>query len=181
MKSLTKALSKNGYLLAVISILIFSACKKENSTQQKEEEQLFAAAKSANAATPPFNIEVILRGEGNRFGNIKFRQDNDVAKIIILDTWVRDLEPNHEYLLQRAVDPINVVDGNCTSTTWLTLGKGLTPQSILTDDTGTGKEELWRDISAIATDSKFDIHFRIVDALSMTVVLNSDCYQYVVR
>ena len=41
--------------------------------------------------------------------------------------------------------------------------------------------ELWRDISAIATDSKFDIHFRIVDAVSMTVVLNSDCYQYVVR
>ena len=181
MKSLTKALSKNGYLLAVISILIFSACKKENSTQQKEEEEIFAAAKSANAETPPFNIEAILRGEGNRFGHIKFRQDNDVAKIIILDTWVRDLEPNHEYLLQRAVDAINVVDGNCTSTSWLTLGKGLTPQSILTDDTGTGKEELWRAVSAVPSGSKFDIHFQVIDAVSLVVVLNSDCYEYVVR
>ena len=181
MKSLNKPSSKNWILLAVISIFIFSACKKENSTQQKEEEQIFAAAKSANAKTPPFNIEVILRGEGNRFGNIKFRQDNDVAKIIILDTWVRDLEPNHEYLLQRAVDPINVVDGSCTSTSWLTLGKGLTPQSILTDDTGTAREELWRDVSVVATGSKFDIHFQVIDAVSLAVVLDSDCYKYVVR
>ena len=138
-------------------------------------------AETANAATPPFNIEAILRGDGNGFGHIKFRQDNDAAKIIILDTWVRDLEPNHEYLLQRAVDPINVVDGSCTSTSWLTLGKGLTPQSILTDDNGTGQEELWRDISTVPSGSAFDIHFRIVDAVSMAVVLDSDCYKYVVR
>jgi len=180
MKSLNNSSSKNSILLAIILIFIFSACKKENNPQQKEEET-FAAARSVNAETPPFNIEAILRGEGNRFGHIKFRQDNDVAKIIILDTWVRDLEPNHEYLLQRAVDPINVVDGNCTSTSWLTLGKGLTPQSILTDDTGTGKVELWRDVSVVATGSKFDIHFQVIDAVSLAVVLDSDCYEYVVR
>lgn len=180
MKSLNNSSSKNWILLAIILIFIFSACKKENNPQQKEEET-FAAARSVNAETPPFNIEAILRGEGNRFGHIKFRQDNDVAKIIILDTWVRDLEPNHEYLLQRAVDPINVVDGNCTSTSWLTLGKGLTPQSILTDDTGTGKVELWRDVSVVATGSKFDIHFQVIDAVSLAVVLDSDCYEYVVR
>ena len=96
-------------------------------------------------------------------------------------SWVRDLEPNHQYLLQRAVDAANVVDGNCTSTSWLTLGKGLTPQSILTDDSGKGDEELWRDVSAVASGTAFDIHFRIVDATTMTVVLTSDCYQYVVR
>jgi hypothetical protein len=79
------------------------------------------------------------------------------------------------------VDPINVVDGNCTSTTWLTLDIGLTPQSILTDNTGTGKEELWRDISVAATGSKFDIHFQVIDAVSLAVVLDSDCYEYVVR
>ena len=170
---------------AVLIFACFSicslACQKELSQKQQHEEEISSVARSVNAEAPPFNMEVILRGEGNRFGHVKFRQDNDVDKIINLDTWVRDLEPNHEYLLQRAVDAINQVDGNCTSTSWLTLGKGLTPQSILTDESGTGKEELWRNISAIATGSKFDIHFRIVDAVSMAVVLNSDCYQYVVR
>ena len=169
--------------LLLASVTLFNlSCQKEISTQQQQgEEELSSAAKSANAETPPFNLEVILRGEGKRFGHIKFRQDVDPSKIITLDTWVRDLEPNHDYLLQRAVDPINVVDGNCTSTSWLTLGKGLTPQSILTDENGTGREELWRNISMIPSGSTFDIHFRVVDATSMVVVLTSDCYQYVVR
>jgi hypothetical protein len=94
---------------------------------------------------------------------------------------VHNLLPNHEYLLQRAVDPINVVDGNCTSTTWLTLGKGLTPQSIFTDNDGNGTEELWRDVTAIPSGSKFDIHFQVIDAVSLAVVLTGNCYQYEVR
>jgi hypothetical protein len=165
------------YLLLTGTISIVS-CRKENSKQQQKEEAVSSTSSNAIAETPPFNLEVILRGEGNRFGHVKFRQDVDPAKIITLGTWVRDLEPNHEYLLQRAVDP---ADGTCTSTSWLTLGKGLTPQSILTDADGTGNEELWRDVSAVATGSKFDIHFRVIDAESMAVVLDSDCYQYVVR
>ena len=168
------------YILLTGTIFIVS-CQKEISDQQQKDEKLSAASPNANAEIPPFNIEVILRGEGKRFGHVKFRQDVDPAKIITLDTWVRGLEPNHQYLLQRAVDAINVVDFNCTSTTWLTLGKGLTAQSILTDDNGTGKEELWRDVSSVAAGSKFDIHFRVIDAVSMAVVLDSDCYQYVVR
>src|SRR5215467_285400 len=84
--------------------------------------------------TPNFNLEAVLRGDG--FGLIKFRQPNDGSFIINLDVWVRGLQPNTSYLLQRAVDTI--VDDNCTSTAWLTLGKGLQPQSIVTDDTGTG-------------------------------------------
>jgi hypothetical protein len=111
--------------------------------------------------------------------NWKFRQDNDAAKIITLDTWVRDLKPNHEYLLQRAMD--TNFDGNCTGTAWLTLGMGLTPQSIITDDKGTGQEELWRDVSALATGATFDIHFQIIDAVTSAVVLTSDCYQYTIR
>lgn len=171
-----------------ITVLLFTclsafnlSCQKDFSQKQQPSELAPSVASSPMAETPPFNIEAILRGEGDGFGHIKFRQDNDAAKIITLTTWVRGLAPNHEYLLQRAVDPINDVDGNCTSTSWLTLGKGLTPQSILTDEKGTATEELWRDISAIATGSGFDIHFRIVDAVSMAVVLNSDCYKYVVR
>jgi len=145
--------------------------------------------KDHDHAESPYDLDVILRGESNNSGHgqgnpsgfIKFRQDPDPDKIINLDIWVRDLEPNHEYLLQRAVDAINVVDGNCTSTSWLTLGKGLTPQSIFTNGSGNGNEALWRDITAIASGSAFDIHFRVVDAVNMNVVLTSDCYKYVVR
>jgi hypothetical protein len=165
--------------LTMLSLTVFTSCQKKSVLKpQLQEEFATAIAKSNN---PTFNLQVILRGEGNRFGLIKFRQDVDPSKIINLDTWVRDLEPDHQYLLQRAVDPANVNNDFCTSTSWLTLGKGLTPQSILTDDSGEGSEELWRDISMLASGTKFDIHFRIVDATTMAVVLTSDCYQYVVR
>jgi hypothetical protein len=167
-------------VLLLASLTLFTlACQKENTQKPQPQEEIATSIATAN--NPTFNLEVILRGEDGRFGHIKFRQDADPSKIIVLDTWVRDLEPNHQYLLQRAVDAANVVDGNCTSTSWLTLGKGLTPQSILTDDSGKGDEELWRDVSAVASGTAFDIHFRIVDATTMTVVLTSDCYQYVVR
>lgn len=146
----------------IMIVFTFSNCNKEPQLDQH------------------FDLDVALRG-GKSLGYIKFRQDPDPAKIITLDTWVTGLEPNHHYLLQRAVDAINMVDGNCTSTTWLTLGKGLVPQSILTDDQGKGSEEFWRDITAIPSGSTFDIHFQVVDAETMAVVLSSDCYDYQVR
>jgi hypothetical protein len=167
-----------GVLPTVILVLTLSCQKEASDELQLKQEN---AKSSVKAEVPPFNLEVILRGGGNQFGHIKFRQDVDAAKIISLEIWVRDLEPNHAYLLQRAVDAINVVDGNCTSTGWLTLGKGLIPQSILTDEKGTGNEYLWRDITAIPSGSHFDIHFRVIDATTLAVVLNSDCYDYVVR
>ena len=126
--------------------------------------------------TPSFNLEVILRGEG--FGHIKFRQPNDGTFIINLDVWVRDLAPNTSYLLQRAVD--TNVDDNCTSTAWLTLGKGLQPQSITTDDTGTGREELFRNVAAFPPGSEFDIHFQVIEEATGTVVLTSRCYQFTI-
>ncbi len=122
---------------------------------------------------------MVLRGKGNRSGHIHFRQDKDQAKIITLDIKVHHLEPNHEYLLQRAVDVI--LDENCTGTSWLTLGNGLTPQAIITDDKGNATEELWRNVTAIPSGATFDIHFRVIDAVSSMVVLTSDCYQYTVR
>lgn len=161
-------------------ILLFSlSCQKEAGYEMQPQKETNTA--SFRKAAPPFNLEVILRGEGDQFGHVKFRQDVDAAKIVTLEAWVRDLEPNHEYLLQRAVDLPNVVDGNCTSTSWLTLGKGLAPQSILTDDKGMGNESLWRDISAIPSGTGFDIHFRVVDKTTDAVVLDSDCYEYYVR
>ena len=125
--------------------------------------------------TPYFNLEVVLRGDG--FGLVKFRQPNDDAFIVNLDVWLRDLAPNTSYLLQRAVD--TNVDDNCTSTAWLTLGKGLQPQSITTDGTGTGREKLFR-ILPPSPGSEFDIHFRVIDEATSAVVLTSKCYQFTI-
>jgi hypothetical protein len=133
-----------------------------------------------SAALPDFNLEVILRGEGKSFGHVKFRQDNDEAQVIDLGVWVRDLAPNHAYYLQRAVD--TPADGSCSSTSWLTLGLGLSIQPIITDDKGTGQADFWRALpTTILKGTTFDIHFQVIDADNSAVVLSSDCYQYSVR
>ncbi len=150
-------------ILVVAVTIVFLSCNKEKQTQ----------------LTDPYNLDVNLNGTGNVKGSIMFRQDPDTLKIVILETKIEQLQPNHEYLLQRAVD--TQIDGNCTSTAWLTLGKGLTQRSIFTDPYGKGSEVLWRDLSALASGSVFDIHFQVVDAINMSVVLTSGCYQYTVR
>jgi len=126
--------------------------------------------------TPNFNLEVVLRGEG--FGLVKFRQPNDEAFIINLDVWLRNMTPNTSYLLQRAVDP--VVDDNCTSNAWLTLGKGAVAQSITTDENGTGRESLFRNVAAFPPGTEFDIHFRVIEQATGIVVLTSQCYQFTI-
>ena len=126
--------------------------------------------------TPHFNLQVILRGDG--FGLVKFRQRNDDVLVVSLDTWVRDLAPNTSYRLQRAVD--TNVDDNCTSSSWLTLGKGSQPQSITTDARGTGREELFRSVAAFPVGSEFDIHFRVIHQGTSAVVLTSECYQFTI-
>ena len=179
MKKTTLHYSIVNLFVLSLFLLFISSCQKDNALKDSSISSA-EISKSQTPANPPFNIEVILRSDGKAFGHVKFRQDNDAAKIINLETWVRDLEPNHEYQLQRATDLI--LDGNCTGTNWLTLGKGnTTPQSILTDDKGTGKEDLWRDISSVATGTTFDIHFRIIDKINGAIVLTSDCYEYTVR
>lgn len=150
-------------ILVVAATLVFLSCNKEKQTP----------------LTDPYNLDVTLNGNGNVKGSIMFRQDPDTLKIVTLETKIEQLQPNHEYLLQRAVD--TQIDGNCTSTAWLTLGKGLTPRSIFTDPYGRGSEVLWRDLSALASGSVFDIHFQVVDAINMSVVLTSGCFQYTVR
>ena len=131
---------------------------------------------AANAAQPHFNLEAILRGDG--FGHVKLRQQKDPAQdVLYMDVWVRDLLPNTSYGLQRAVDSPR--DGVCTGTNWLTMGQGMTPQLILTDDTGTGRAELWRAVPATATPS--DIQFRVIQTGTNNIPLQSDCYQLLVR
>jgi hypothetical protein len=148
-----------------------------------------AAASRADAvgppwgpATPNFNLEVVLRPAAGApdggFGLVKFRQPKDADKIVYLDVWVRDLAANHSYNLQRATDT-NVND-ECTGTNWLTLGRGLDPQAITTDEKGTGRADLFRNLSTIPLGTEFDIQFRVVDAVTSAVVLESACYQYTV-
>ena len=138
------------------------------------------AGPSWGPATPPFNLEVVLRDAsgGDGFGLVRFRQPKDADKVVYLDTWVRDLEPNQDYALQRAVD--TTLDGTCTGTAWLTLGRGLDPQAITTDARGTGQASLFRNLAALPTGMQFDIHFRVIDADTGALVLQSDCYRFTV-
>ena len=144
---------------------------------------VFAAFAAVVAqAEPERNLEAILRpaagGPEGSFGLVRFRQPKDEDKIAYLDVWVRNLEPNHAYSLQRAVD--TAVDDVCTGTNWLTLGEGLVPKAIETSDRGTGRAALFRDLAAIAEGTEFDIHFRVVETATMAVVLETGCYQFTV-
>jgi len=165
--------------LFVLSVVNFS-CQKDISDNQKAQSTDPTPDEIiAQADAPSYNLNVKLNGESGS-GFVKFRQHPDTARIINLDTWLFDLKPNHTYLLQRAVNPI-ADPTQCSSTAWLTLGLGLTPQAIQTDDKGNGMEPLWRDITAIPRGTEFYIHFQVIDALTSEVVLSSDCYTYTVR
>lgn len=127
-------------------------------------------------ADPGRNLEAILRpaagGTEGSFGLVRFRQPGDEETIAHLNVWVRNLESNHVYSLQRATD--TNVDDICTGTNWLTLG------NVETSDRGTGRADLQRDLSAIPLGTEFDIHFRVVDATTMAVMLETGCYQFTV-
>jgi hypothetical protein len=139
------------------------------------------AGRAAAAEAPPFNLEVILRdvAGGSAFGHVKFRQPVDAAQIVYLDTWVRDLSPDHSYVLRRAVD--TELNGVCTSGAWLALGRGMTPREITTDDRGTGREALFRSLAAVPAGMQFDIHFQVIDPGTLDPVLQSGCYRFTVR
>jgi len=134
-------------------------------------------------AQSPYNLEVILRpaaeGPDGSFGHVKFREDED--KIVHLGVWLRGLAPNHDYYLERATD--TDVNGRCDGTNWLKLGQGTVPERITTDDRGTARASLWRDLSAVASGTQFDIDFRVAEADTSpgVVVLESGCYQFTVR
>jgi hypothetical protein len=131
---------------------------------------------------PPFNFDVALApgGGGSGSGEVKFRQPADAEKVVYLNTHGWGLLPDHSYRLQRATD--TVVDGNCTGTNWLTLGRdNSTPQAIETNPSGNGRARLSRDLSAVPRGTQFDIHFRVIDDATGAVVLVSPCAQYTLR
>jgi hypothetical protein len=126
------------------------------------------------------NLDVVLRpttaGPPDGLGKIRFRQPEDAQKMIFLETWVR-LLPDRSYRLQRAVD--TTLDGVCAGTNWMTLARADGSEAIETNDKGTGRAMLQRSVEALPTGSRFDIHFRVIDANGI-VVLESGCYQYTV-
>jgi hypothetical protein len=109
---------------------------------------------------------------------VLFRQPRDAEKVVFLDVWTLGLAPNHSYSLQRATD--SIVDDDCQGTNWLTLGRGLEPQAIETNELGFGRAHLFRDLATVPDGTRFDIQFRVIDSLSDDVVLVSSCHQYTV-
>jgi hypothetical protein len=141
---------------------------------------LMALGAAAALAQNGRDFQAVLRpaagGPHTGSGLVDFRQPHDAHKIAFLDVSVQGLAPNRSYNFQRAVD--THVDDHCTGTNWLTLGQGSTPQSITTDTSGAGRALFWRDLSALPTGAQFDIYFRVIDAATSAVVLESDCDQF---
>jgi hypothetical protein len=144
--------------------------------------QAHSAGPPWGPATPHFNLEAVLRpvtgGPDNAFGLVRFRQPKDADTIVYLDVWVRDLAPSHSYYLQRATD--SMVNDVCAGTNWLKLGQGPVPEQITTDETGTVRADMFRSLPAALLDTQFDIQFRVIDAITSAVVLQSACYQFTV-
>lgn len=88
--------------LFLLPISLNFSCKKDLIQKQEEDIGIIQSKQNQRTETdiPPFNLDVFLRCQGKKFGHVKFRQDND-DRIIDLGTSVSDLEPNHEYNLQR--------------------------------------------------------------------------------
>ena len=125
------------------------------------------------------NLNVLLKSASHHggFGLLAFRQRADEPFIVHLNVLVIHLAANTSYRLQRAADPF---DGQCTSESWLTLGKGLVAQDIPTNGFGIGYEELFRMLTSPAGTS-FDIRFRVIETATGVVVLSSECRAFTIR
>jgi hypothetical protein len=145
-----------------------------------------AAAAQADAVAHPSgperNFVALLRpvsdGPAHAFGVVLFRQPHDAEKVVFLNVWTLGLAPNHSYSLQRATD--STVDDDCQGTNWLTLGRGVEPQAIETNNLGFGRAHLFRDLAAVPDGTRFDIRFRVIDSVTQDVVLVSSCHQFTV-
>ena len=149
-----------------ICMIAFSSCHKEDGY----------------ILNPLYDLDVPLHNvtENGGAGFIKFRQNPDTARLVTLETGVTGMKPNHSYLVQRAVNPIGDATG-CSSNVWLTLGVGLQPMSILTNSQGDGSVNLWRDITGIPRGSAFHIRFQVLNEVTLSPVLASECFDYTVR
>src|SRR5881394_1837789 len=142
MRRLTKRTRSRLIILTAVTVAVNgTACTETTSTGPMPRSSASFSGQPWGPETPHFNDELILRPPdgGGAQGHVKFRQPNDDELRVNLDVAVRGLAPNTHYQLQRAVD---TNDGNCTSTAWLTLGKGPVAQDIVTDEAGNATEAL---------------------------------------
>jgi len=148
--------------------------------------RVLAAAAGADTVAHPSgserNFVALLRpvsgAPANALGLVLFRQPHDAEKVAFLDAWALGLVPDHSYSLQRATD--SIVDDTCTGTNWLTLGRGVEPQAIETNQRGFGRAHLSRDLRGFPDGTRFDIQFRVIDAVTQDVLLMSSCHQFTV-
>jgi hypothetical protein len=154
-------------VIATLTVVPVAAAGTDAIAQPSGSERNFVAL-----------LRPISGGPAHAFGVLLFRQPHDAEKVVFLDVWTLGLAPNHSYYLQRATD--STVDDDCQGTTWLTLGRGLEPQAIETNELGFGRAHLFRDLVTVPDGTRFDIQFRVIDSVTQDVVLVSSCYQFTV-
>jgi hypothetical protein len=108
-------------------------------------------------------------------GFIKLTQPRDLELVVFLETFVHHLTANNVYLLQAAAD--TELDGQCSSEDWATIG----PLSIVTNDRGNARTELFQDVSGAPVGTAVDVHFQVIDSTSTDVALESKCVRFVTR
>lgn len=156
--------------------LAIAGCSTDGPTTTAEGSLALDRGGAQQSRLPAFDLNVHLRGAGEEAeGLIKFRQPDDGVMTIFLDTRVEGLLPNHDYLLQRAALTLG---NGCVDRGWLTLGLGTVATAIHTDDEGEGRANLFRALPAAIAGTTFDIHFRVIDAVSSAVALTSECLKY---
>jgi hypothetical protein len=154
-------------VIAVLTVVPAAAARADAVAHHPGSERNFVAL-----------LHPVSGGPAHAFGVVLFRQPHDAENFVFLDVWTLGLAPSHSYSLQRATDA--TVDGDCQGTNWLTLGRGVDPQVIETNEVGFGRANLFRDLGILPDGTRFDIQFRVIDSVTQGTVLVSSCHQFTV-
>jgi hypothetical protein len=180
MRHILRGLAKWTAPALVVGALVVPTAAAQSVQDMRSPDARADAA--AHLSGSERNFVALLRpvwGEpAHAFGVVLLRQPHDTEKVVFLDVWTLGLAPNHSYSLQRATD--SIVDDDCQGTNWLTLGRGLEPQAIETNELGFGRAHLFRDLATVPDGTQFDIQFRVIDSVTQDVVLVSSCHQFTV-
>jgi hypothetical protein len=163
----TRRLFKLLAVIAALTVVPAAAARADAVAHRSGSERSFVAV-----------LRPVSGGPAHAFGVVLFRQPRDAEKFVFLDVWTLGLAPNRSYSLQRATD--STVDDSCEGTNWLTLGRGVDPQAIETNERGFGRAHLFRDLGALPDGTQFDIQFRVIDSVTQDVVMVSACHQFTV-
>ncbi len=165
---------------ALLVIIAAAGCSttKDSPTAPAPDEPVLSISNRNPPGDAPYNLNVLLRNSRRIEGLILFRQPDDGATTVYLETYLAHLTPDHDYYLERAAQTLGL---GCVDAAWLRLGLGTVVTPIHTNWRGFGAATLNRTLPATIVGVSFDIHFHIVDATTGAVVMESGCYQYKVR